>query len=264
LPEGLDPCDLLVQEGGPERFREILAGAVDALDFKLNQLLAGDGATGIEGRRRAVDAVLSIMAQAPEVTAHAGAVKRELMITRIAHRLALKEKTVWDRLRELQQARKSGDKEARKSIDKEVQEKREAPAPPRERQLLQMLLAEPGLVPLAAAEIRPDEVEHPGLRRLLEGLYTLQAAGEVPDLDGLRPRMMDVPGLAEAALKLQFEGRLIPDRAGCLRGLAAEFRRLRELPHKQELQQKLQAVDDHSTALDLLRRLQKQSVGPDF
>src|SRR5262249_36258796 len=28
LPEGLDPCDLLIQDGGPQRFRDILTGAV--------------------------------------------------------------------------------------------------------------------------------------------------------------------------------------------------------------------------------------------
>src|SRR5262249_57994126 len=35
LPEGLDPCDLLLQDGGPQKVREILASAVDALDFNL-------------------------------------------------------------------------------------------------------------------------------------------------------------------------------------------------------------------------------------
>ena len=46
LPDGLDPCDLLVQQG-PDAFRQVLDGAVDALEFKLNQVLAG----GRDGRR---------------------------------------------------------------------------------------------------------------------------------------------------------------------------------------------------------------------
>src|SRR6202011_6095363 len=45
LPAGMDPCDLLVQKGG-DAFRQILAGAVDALDFKLRQVLGDDKATG--------------------------------------------------------------------------------------------------------------------------------------------------------------------------------------------------------------------------
>ena len=101
VARGLDPCDLLVQEGGPDRFRQVLADAVDALDFKLSQLLAGESAAGVEGRRRAVDAVLGIIALAPDMAGQAGAVKRELMVSRIAQRLALREETVWARLNEL-------------------------------------------------------------------------------------------------------------------------------------------------------------------
>lgn len=258
LPEGLDPCDLLIQEGGAERFQKVLAGAVDALDFKLSQLLSSEAVQGVEGRRRAIDAVLGIIALAPEIPGHAGGVKRDLVVNRIAHRLGIEERTVRARLQEL---RRQKPEERRPPGPEAGEEKREAPAVPRERQLLQVVLAEPGLVPDAAREIRPEEIQHLGLRRLLAGLYTLQTEGETADLDGLRPRMMDVPRLAEAALALQEQGRGVPDRAACLRGLAAEFRRLRELPEKQELKNQLRAADDQA-ALELLRRLQKQSMGP--
>src|SRR5581483_1933527 len=97
LPEGLDPCDLLVQQG-PEPFRKALEEAVDALDFKLNQLLAREAAAGVEGRRRAVDEVLGIIARAPDMAGQAGQVKRELVVTRIAHRLGIREETIWSRL----------------------------------------------------------------------------------------------------------------------------------------------------------------------
>src|SRR5205085_12150257 len=88
LPAGLDPCDLLVQEG-PEPFRAALTNAVDVLEFKLNRVLSLDAATGVEGRRRAVEAMLGVIALAPPLPGQAGAVKQELMITRIAHRLGL-------------------------------------------------------------------------------------------------------------------------------------------------------------------------------
>ena len=48
LPDGLDPCDLLVAQG-PEPFRQVLAGAVDALEFKLNQLLGDSRRTASRG-----------------------------------------------------------------------------------------------------------------------------------------------------------------------------------------------------------------------
>ena len=252
LPEGLDPCDLLVRQGA-DAFRKVLAEAVDALDFKLNQVLASAAAQGIEGKRRAVEAVLGIIALAPEVQGQDAAIKQQLIVTRISQRLAIKEETIWARLRELRARRLEA--EARRQSDEEANGPNAAVPLPREKQLLEVLLAEPALVAVAAKEIAAAEVVHPGLRRLLEGLYALLQEGEPPDLDQLRPRL-DNPRLAEAALRLQEVGRLVNFREKYLRELLAEFRRLREALAREEIQTRLQVASDHHQALDLLRRLQ--------
>src|SRR5262249_22480644 len=150
LPEGLDPCDLLIQQG-PEPFRAALESAVDVLEFKLNQVWQTEAQAGVEGRRRAVDAVLKVIALAPEMPGQAGQVKFELMVNRIAQRLALKEERVWARLRELRAQRRNdaGAPRREEAGDEEIPK---APAPMRERQLLQVVLAGTALVPLGAAE----------------------------------------------------------------------------------------------------------------
>jgi DNA primase len=254
LPDGMDPCDLLVARG-PGAFGDILAAGVDALDFKLNRVLAGEAATGIEGRRRAVDAVLGIMATAPELPGQAGAVKRELVISRIAQRLALREETVWARLRELRAGRRPA-APPREGAPAE----RKARAAAHERELLEVLLAEPALVAEAAAEVAVEEVEHPGLRQLLQALYALHDQGRAPDLDSLRPDI-DNPALAQFALRMQEVGLKNPDRAAWLERLLTEFRRRRVMPHRQELRNQLQAARDHTEAVELLRRLQERTVG---
>jgi DNA primase len=266
LPDGLDPCDLLLAQGA-DAFRAVLAGAADALEFKLNRVLAGGADLTVEGRRRAVDAVLGVVALAPPLPGQAGAVKAQLMVNRIAHRLTLKEETVWARLEELRR-QKSG-RAARTSplspggrgagARGEEAAERKAPARPEERQLLELLLADPGLVPTAAASVGPEEVEHPGLRRLLEGLYALHAAGEPPTLDRLRPRL-DHAALAEHALILQDVGRHTPDRGVYLEKLLRFFRERRTRPVKEELQNQLSAARDHAAALELLRRLTDRTV----
>jgi DNA primase len=265
LPAGLDPCDLLLAQG-PDAFRAVLDGAVDALEFKLTHVLAGEGrggvtppVQGVEGRRRAVESVLSVIAQAPALPGHAGAVKMQLLINRIAHRLALKEETVWARLDELRKQR--GGATDPRSRQKPVADdaERKAPAAPEERQLLEVLLAEPDLVLVAAESLRPEEIAHPGLRLLLEGLYDLLAAGEPTDLDQLRARL-DNPRLAERAMKLQEVGRGNSDRAGCLRMLLNLFEERRRRPALQELQNRLQAPSDHEAALELLRQLTTRNV----
>lgn len=256
LPEGMDPFDLLVKHG-PEPFRKALESAVDALEFTLNRVLAA-GENGVpasvEAQRRAADELLRIIALAPEVTGQANAVKRELMVTRIARRLSLREETLWDRLKELRATARS----PASPPGPAPEEKASAPAPALEKQLLQVLLAEPGLVSLAAAAVAPEQLEHPGLRRLLREMYALHAEGDVPDLDRLRERI-DRPRLIETALQFQEVGRANPDRAAWLAQVLAEFDNRRVVREKQQLQTQLQSASDHTEAVELLRRLQRQS-----
>jgi DNA primase len=253
LPQGLDPCDLLVQQGA-EAFQSALTNSADVLEFRLNQVWASEAASGIEGRRRAVDAILGIIALAPERTGQDRALKRELMVTRIAQRMGIKEETVWARLRELREARQQPEGPA--SSDSE--QRRAAPAAPHERQLLEVLLADPVLVAVAAAEVSAAEVEHPGLRSLLEGLYRLQAEGVEPSLDRLRTRVDNLPLVAKA-LELQEMGRANTDRRAWLRGILDRFAERRALPEKQELRNQLHATSDHTAAVELLRQLQNRS-----
>src|SRR5207244_1747271 len=186
LSEGLDPCDLLMEQG-PEPFRAVLANAVDALEFKLQQVLAAESTQSVEGRRRAVDAVLGVIALAPEMAGPESAIKQQLMLSRIAQRLALQEETVWARLKELRDNVRARERKATEAPGGETAESdakaRSAPAAAEERELLEVLLAEPALVPVAAAELATEQIRHPGLRELLAGLYDLQAAGELPELD---------------------------------------------------------------------------------
>jgi DNA primase len=261
LPQGLDPCDLLVQQGA-EPFKQALASAVDVLDFKLDRVWATEANQGVEGKRRAVEAVLGIIALAPELPGQDGAVKQELMVNRIAQRLALREETVWARLRELRAKRRDGEQGGLGGTAagrrETAPEQRKAPAPGREVELLRVLLAEPALVAVAATEVAPDHLEHPGLRRLLSELYALQTQGGMPDLDQLRVRLIDNPPLAEYALTLHDLGREIPERADRLKRLFLEFRKHRLEPVKQELQNQLHAAGDHKEAVELLRQLQNQ------
>ncbi len=252
LPEGLDPCDLLVRQG-PEPFRAALAGAVDALDFKLSQVLAKEESRGVAGRERAVEVVLNIIALAPEMSGQAGAVRQELMVTRIAQRVGLKEETVWGRLRELRARKRRADE---RRGDEPPPQKRAGPAPAEERELLQVLLAQPSLVSVAAARLSLDEIQHPEVRRIVGMMVRLQAAGETPDLDVLRLEIDD-RALVSYLLQLRDLGRLNADRPAWLDKLLAAFQKRREVTKTQELQNQLHAESDHAKALDLLRQLQQ-------
>jgi DNA primase len=253
LPSGLDPCDLLVEKGA-EPFVQALEDAVDALEFKLNRVLKPGETRGVEERMAGMESVLRIIALAGSAPGSTGAVKRELMIGLIARRLALKEETVWRRLKELEGEQR--ERPARAFETEVKQAPRSAPAPPEERELLTVLLADPLLVPAAAREVRPEELQHPGLRRLLEGLYGLQAEGKPPTLDMLRDRI-DEPRLIGKALEWQEIGLSNGDRPAWFQMIVQEFRRKRQtVPRVEELKNQLHADINHATALELLRRLQ--------
>ena len=102
--------------------------------------------------------------------------------------------------------------------------------------------------------VRPEEIAHPQLRLLLEGLYALAAAGEPPTLDQLRTRLED-PDLVRGTLRLQEIGRSFPDRVTLLRQLLTYFAERRTRPVKQEIRNQLHAASDHEAALALLRQL---------
>lgn len=266
LPDGLDPCDLLVAQG-PEPFRKAIAGAVDALDFKLTQLL-GQAGTSVEATKRVVDAILNIMALAPEIPGQAGQVKQELLITRLAQRLGLRQETVWARFGELKAQKK---RDATRNVPPPQttaahttpeQPSRSAPADPLERQLLAILLAEPALVATADVEVRPEDLEHPGLQKLLACLYRLRENGETPDIDNLRANL-NHPALAAKAMDLQEEGRMMNDRSRWLRQVLDKFRDRQRALATRQLKDQLTAATSYEAQLDVLRKLQTRTTGSD-
>jgi DNA primase len=201
---------------------------------------------------------LGILALRPDDADPASRVKQELIITRIAHRLGVQLDTIWARLRELRARRADDDSRREPKDDSSV---RSAPASAHERQLLELLLSSPELVAEARNQIAVDEIEHPGLRYLLQGLYDLLEANEFPELDGLRPRLTN-PRLAQAALELQEVGRQSPaNRTVWLGQIVAVFDARRTRGAKLELRNQLTAAADHSTALDLLRQVQNKTTG---
>lgn len=256
LPEGLDPCDLLAAQG-TEAFRRVLAGAVDALDFKLNQLVETSGNT-IEGTKRVVDATLGVMALAPESAGHTGQVKRELLVTRLAHRFGLRQETVWKRFEELRQARRTEPTRTppdRPGSQPVAEAPRARPARAVEKELLQILLAEPGLVEQAYVDVRPEEIEHPGLQQLLGVLYRLHEANEPPTIDGLRD-LIENSALIEWAIDQQEVGRSVPDRETWFGDVLERFRAERVSLRRKQLMDRLRAATDDEERQRLLREIQ--------
>jgi DNA primase len=278
LPDGLDPADLLVLPDGVDTFRAALTSAVDALEFKLNQLLKKYESPTVNDCLQMLDTVLSIIATAPAVQNKVTpeqdlnlTPKQELILTRIAQRLRLDLKTVRRRLKELvQQARRSQKRDAGRAEPQPTPmpsaaritspPKGSGKAPILERQLLQILLAEPDLVAQAKDVVPLTTISHTGLNRMMLELYMLLDAGQTPDLDALRVKLLDRPDLASVAMDLQQIGHGIRDRELYFKKIVEGFAQLKADEEKRALKDQLGGVGmDDDAAIELLRRLQNRS-----
>ncbi len=255
LPVGLDPCDLLSTQG-PEPFRQALDQAIDVFEYKLQATWSKYQGQGMDGLRRAAEEMLGILALTPSERS----VKLEMMVNRIAQRLSIKEETVWARLKEVRAARKNADsREAPRRPEPEVQTPAAAPEqsakpPLHERELLEVLLAEPALVARAAKEIPSAEMDHPGLRKVIEALYSLHAEGHKADLDHLHGRL-DNERLLDKLHDLQTVGLDLPDRPWVFQKVLERFRERRVQRQKQALLNQLQDAPDDASKLAILRQL---------
>lgn len=289
LPPGLDPCDLLQSQGGVETFRKALENAVDALDFTLEKLFSACPASGVESERRIVDEVLNRIALAPVARSTSFQMKVELIVTRLAHRLGIRQETIWSRLSELRQKKHEphrppagrnfkpqwvfsrGDEGESFRLEAGINSEshdgsaasgqrpapQRGPAPAIERQLLELLLAEPALVPKAARTIPCEQVTHTGLRRILKEMYALEASGQLADVDAIRERLSDRPDLAEALLRLQDVGTYIQDRQEWLERIIHAFERHSTEREQRSVKRRLAAADNEQTAVELLQQLQQ-------
>lgn len=258
LPKGLDPCDLLVAQGS-EPFRTALENAVDVFELKLWRMAEKYAGQGVEGQAKAADEMLGILAQAP----NQHSVKMGLMVNRIAQRLLIKEDKVWDRLKELRTKRNGAGsvsdriapRETAPSLPEEAapQAPKAGKALPHERELLELLLAEPRLIATAIVEVQPDEMEHPGLRKVIEAMYRLHAHGQPADLDHLQECLDNA--LWQSMRDLQLQGLDYPDRPGVFQRVLERFRVRRRARRKQALLNELKDATDEATKMNLLRQL---------
>ncbi len=269
LPDGLDPCDLLSQPGGVETFRSILTTAVDALEFKLNQLLAREPEQTVAGTERIVNAVLGVIALAPSIPNQSTQMRQEKIVTRLAHRLGIRQETVWKRLTELREERRKKEaaaERARVAAAAALANTASTRIPTRtdpvyalEITLLRLLIADPHLVPTVADTIRPEDISTPNIRRVISEMYGLWSQGQVPDLDALRIRLIDDRDLFLKLMDQADIGRTYPDRPEKLQKVMADFSRHHSESDENAIAEKLRSggIQDESEQLALLRRLQE-------
>lgn len=262
LPQGLDPCDWLLNEG-PGPLSRALEEAKDALTVAMDKWFP----PGVEERvgmsQAGLDRVLGLLGDGGPAGSSAS-VKRELLMGRLARRLGLREETLWQRKQELAKApRAPARNDARQGAATPVEATvDEAAMPMVERELLAALVSHPDWVEEAAPLVEPACFSHPVARGLYEALLGLLRSGQRPDPEGLRPTLS--PQTHSMVLRLGDMGQSNPEPRkwfeGLVEGITRQNTRVKSAIAREELG-RLAHAGDHEAALEVLRRLQETARG---
>ncbi len=83
MPDGVDPAEMVIAEGGADRFRELVEGAVDLAEFQIDLILAGVDTTSPRDRDRGLAEAAPVLSRIP-----AGATRQEL-VRRVTEKLQI-------------------------------------------------------------------------------------------------------------------------------------------------------------------------------
>jgi len=189
LPDGMDPCDYLNKEGG-EAFRQLIARAVDPLQFAIDRAESRFDLSNMEQARQAAEWVLSIFARVPRQNSAGLEMKMAVALDRLAIRLRIPVAYLqkeWARHR-----RDTARREQRKAVPEVVVPVTVVERPdPLERELVELLLNHPELVGEVMPQVLASELKHPTLQMIAQAIYDTYRAGELPEFDRISDRLDD-------------------------------------------------------------------------
>lgn len=211
LPEGLDPADFVLARGGAA-FSALVAEGVDALEFKFRALTSDLDVTRDTHRaHQALENLLQTLARAARASGmDATTLRVQQMLTRLARFFALDEADVRQRYRQLLRsaAHRREERWARAASPSQDQDgerleegHRLACLTPLERELLEVLVLHPELVPVAVGELAEADLDSATARALLATYRTLEEAGQALDFQRVLTELED-PQLKHVLVQL--------------------------------------------------------------
>jgi DNA primase len=179
LPDELDPAEFMQERGG-EAFRELLSGAVDALEHRIVAATRGiDLVRDTHRANLALEEILTTIARgSPPGTIDMAGLRAQQLLARVARQFNLEEADVRQRFNQLRRSVKGryenlggalsiSDKSHPKITDLSQAEL----------ELFRILTAYPGLVPSALSEISNEELQSELGRLILTTYRSLEETG---------------------------------------------------------------------------------------
>ncbi|MGI8980238.1 MAG: DNA primase [Pirellulaceae bacterium] len=185
LPDEFDPAEFLVERGG-EAFRELMDGAVDALEHKIRVATRGiDLVRESHKANQALEEILATLSRGlPPGTLDASALRANQLLSRLAREFRLEIADVRERFMQLRKnvaAKSPGRPVAADGMHATERTYKLVELSPRECELLELFVLHPELAPTALSEIAEDDLAAEAAKLLFRAYRQLEEAGESLD-----------------------------------------------------------------------------------
>jgi DNA primase len=160
MPEGEDPAQLIAQEGGAERFGELVEKALELPEFQVGLVLEGADRSSPAERDRALAEVAAILGEMGE------SVSRDELVRKAAERLDVDPAMVIGRMASARARADSGNRPGSEPAVEPVLTSRER----RERALLAMCIADPKAGREILGRLTPEHLSSPQAGKAVEWL----------------------------------------------------------------------------------------------
>ncbi len=246
LPENMDPCDFLLEQG-TEAFQQRIDSAVDALEYKIQVAIGGINlASDIHRANQALESILASLARAPvprSSTPQGFRLRQQQVIGRLARLFSVPEIDLRGRLTELRSPEQgSADEQAA------IAPRHYPPLTPVETELFEILVGHPELVSDALSEIQDEKLDTFTAQQLILVYRNARQRGEEANFSSILTKIDD-PALKLVLVELDEssynKASSVQENASeRLAGLVAGF-------HDEEIQQENRRSLDRLASEDL-------------
>jgi DNA primase len=185
LPDGLDPDGYFQKGGDPQA---LWSRAIPGVEFAMEMLMEGYDLGAVEGRVKAIEAILPFLLQIKD------GVRRDPYLKRLAAKTGVREGEIRDAALAMRQGRKKG---AAQELITRIHVSTE-------KKLMQMMVQYPQLIPLVIEGGVVEDLEDHDLRSIAElMIHDLQSHGDL-SLDRLTPTLEE-RGVSTLAFALAFQ-----------------------------------------------------------
>jgi DNA primase len=191
LPTGVDPCEFVL-ERGREAFEDLIAAAVDPLDYRMEEAVAKlAGRPGDDAALEAVESVLKPLATVSPrspLSPSQHRLREDQVVGRLSRRFGLSREALRARLLELRSQKPAP---AAAAADKSPVPGVVGKLPAWDREVLEVLVGVPDSIGLIVRELVESELESQEGRAVLEAARRLHSEGRPVALSGLLLELAD-------------------------------------------------------------------------